>query len=121
MILTLLNCSHDHFKTVIISKLLNDIHLFLGLTIHGSVVKFIRYLHKLIIRFLQVVYVLISHTECQIFFPFCIATQMWCLGRFLPLLIGHLVPEGDCFWENFLMLLTIVDYDQSQLLTKPIT
>ncbi len=41
---------------------------------------------------------------------FCIATQMWCLGRFLPLLIGHLVPEGDCFWDNILMLLTIMDY-----------
>lgn len=38
------------------------------------------------------------------------ATQMWCLGRFLPLLIGHLVPEGDIFWDNFLMLLTIMDY-----------
>ena len=38
------------------------------------------------------------------------ASQMWCLGRFLPLLIGHLVPEGDCYWENFLQLLTIIDY-----------
>ena len=27
-------------------KLLKDIHLFLGLTIHGFVVKFIRYLHQ---------------------------------------------------------------------------
>ena len=35
---------------------------------------------------------------------------MWCLGRFLPLLIGHLVPENDSFWDNFLMLLTIMDY-----------
>lgn len=40
----------------------------------------------------------------------CIATQMWCLGRFLPLLIGSKVPEGDLFWENFLMLLTVMDY-----------
>lgn len=31
-------------------------------------------------------------------------------GHFLPLLIGHLVPEGDIFWDNFLMLLTIMDY-----------
>ena len=38
------------------------------------------------------------------------ATQMWCLGHFLPLFIGHLVPEGDIFWDNFLMLLTIMDY-----------
>ena len=28
---------------------------------------------------------------------------MWCLGRFLPLLIGHFIPEGDSFWENFLL------------------
>ena len=48
------------------------------------------------------------------------ATQMWCLGRFLPLLIGHHVPEGDCFWENFLLLLTIMDcFHQLQLLTRP--
>lgn len=30
--------------------------------------------------------------------------------RFLPLLIGDLVPEDDDHWENFLQLLTIVDY-----------
>ena len=34
---------------------------------------------------------------------------MWCLGRFLPVLIGDLVPEGDDYWENYLMLLDIVD------------
>ncbi len=28
----------------------------------------------------------------------------------MPLLIGHLVPEGDSFWGNFLMLLTTMDY-----------
>lgn len=38
------------------------------------------------------------------------AAQMWCLGRFLPLLIGHLVPEDHLFWDNFLQLLTIMDY-----------
>ena len=35
---------------------------------------------------------------------------MWCLRLFLPLLIVNLVPEGDDFWDNFLMLLTIMDY-----------
>ena len=35
---------------------------------------------------------------------------MWCLRHFLPLLIVHLVPESDDFWDNFLMLLTIMDY-----------
>lgn len=33
---------------------------------------------------------------------------MWTLGRFLPLVIGHLVPEDDEHWENVLCLLDIV-------------
>ena len=28
----------------------------------------------------------------------------------MPMLIGDLVPEEDDHWENFLQLLTIVDY-----------
>ena len=35
---------------------------------------------------------------------------MWCLGRFLPLLIGDFIPEDDDYWENFLTLLDIIDY-----------
>ena len=35
---------------------------------------------------------------------------MWCLARFLPLMIGDMIPEGDDHWENFLTLLDIVDY-----------
>ncbi len=35
---------------------------------------------------------------------------MWCLARYLPLIIGDLVPEDDEKWNLFLMLLTIVDY-----------
>ena len=35
---------------------------------------------------------------------------MWCLGRILPLLIGHLVEEDDDNWNNFLTLLTIMDF-----------
>lgn len=34
---------------------------------------------------------------------------MWTLGRFLPLVIGHLVPEDNEYWENFLCLLDIMD------------
>ena len=34
---------------------------------------------------------------------------MWTLGRFLPLVIGHIIPEGDEYWENFLRLLDIMD------------
>ena len=38
------------------------------------------------------------------------ASQMWYLGRFLPLLIGDFIPEDDDYWENFLTLLDIIDY-----------
>ena len=34
---------------------------------------------------------------------------MWCLGQFLPLLIGEFIPEDD-HWENFLTLLDIIYY-----------
>ena len=35
---------------------------------------------------------------------------MWCLARLLPLMIGEKIREEDPHWENFLILLTIVDY-----------
>ena len=35
---------------------------------------------------------------------------MWCLARYFPLLVGDLVPENDAHWENFLLLMDIVDY-----------
>ncbi len=50
---------------------------------------------------------MLSHTEMMYMSAFFLYSYA---GRFLPLLIGHLVPEGDCFWDNFLMLLTIMDY-----------
>ena len=34
---------------------------------------------------------------------------MWLLGRILPLVIGDLVPEHDAKWENFLLIMRIVD------------
>lgn len=34
---------------------------------------------------------------------------MWCLGRFLPLMIGSYIPAGDENWSLFLILLEIVD------------
>lgn len=37
-----------------------------------------------------------------------LAMQMWTLARFLPLVIGHLVPVDDEYWENFLCLLDIM-------------
>lgn len=39
-----------------------------------------------------------------------IATQMWCLARLLPLIIGEAIPEDDTHWDNFLLLLQIADY-----------
>lgn len=47
---------------------------------------------------------------------FYLASQMWCLGRHLPFLIGHLVTEEDPRWECFLLLLDIMD-----LLFAPVT
>ena len=35
---------------------------------------------------------------------------MWCLGRFLPLLVGDVVPEDSAHWEHFLMLLHIMEF-----------
>ena len=41
------------------------------------------------------------HIHCT-----CItASQMWCLARLLPLIIGDLIPENDNYWLNFLLLL----------------
>ena len=36
------------------------------------------------------------------------ATQMWCLGRLLPLMIGDKVPEDDDHWINFLLLRDVI-------------
>ena len=35
---------------------------------------------------------------------------MWLLGKMLPLMVGHKVPEDDDHWANYLDLLDIVDY-----------
>ena len=35
---------------------------------------------------------------------------MWTLSRLLPLIIGYDIPEDNLYWENFLLLLTIMDY-----------
>ncbi len=37
------------------------------------------------------------------------ASQMWLLGRVLPLMVGHLVPEDDK-WANLLLMLEITGY-----------
>ncbi len=39
-----------------------------------------------------------------------LASQMWCLARLLPLIIGEIIPEYNDHWDNFLVLLKISDY-----------
>lgn len=43
-------------------------------------------------------------TLCCYFFP---ASQMWLLGRLLPLMVGVQVPDGDSHWLCFMELLMI--------------
>ena len=38
------------------------------------------------------------------------ASEMWCLARLLPLMIGNYVNEDDDKWQLLLDLLTIMDY-----------
>ena len=38
------------------------------------------------------------------------AAQMWCLGPLLPVMIGDMIPVDDEHWQNFLDMMTIVDY-----------
>ena len=38
-----------------------------------------------------------------------IASQMWTLGRLLPVMIGHLVPEDNAHWLHYLEVLDIMD------------
>ena len=39
-----------------------------------------------------------------------IASQMWCLARLLPLMVGELVPQQDPKWDNFILILKITGY-----------
>jgi len=43
---------------------------------------------------------------------------MWCLARHLPLLIGSLVSEENQYWDNFLTLLSIIDFIFAPLITS---
>lgn len=42
---------------------------------------------------------------------------MWLLGRILPAMVGHFIPESDEHWANFLVLLQISDYLLSPCVT----
>lgn len=34
---------------------------------------------------------------------------MWCLGRFLPIIIGDKIPEDYPYWENYIAHLEIIN------------
>lgn len=46
-----------------------------------------------------------------------LASQAWCLGRFLPLLVGDLLPEDNDHWINYLDLLKIIEYIFAPVIT----
>lgn len=41
--------------------------------------------------------------------PILIASQMWCLGRYLPILVGDKIPDEHPHWEHYLTHLSIMD------------
>ena len=43
---------------------------------------------------------------------------MWLLGRILPAMVGHFVPEDDEYRQNFLLLMQITDYLLSPWITQ---
>ena len=46
------------------------------------------------------------------------ASQMWLLGRLLPLMIGTKVPRGDVHWECYIQLLRIITVPTSQSIRR---
>ena len=46
-----------------------------------------------------------------------VAAQMWCLARLFPLLIGKEIPETCQEWQNYLLLLKILDIVFAPVLT----
>lgn len=45
------------------------------------------------------------------------ASQMWCLIRLLPFMIGGFIPEDDAKWEIFLTLRDIMEHILCPLIT----
>lgn len=56
-----------------------------------------------------------EHSHLNIFLN--TASQAWCLGRFLPLLLGDLIPEQDEYWSAYLIFLRIMEYTFAPVLT----
>ena len=46
-----------------------------------------------------------------------VVSQMWCLARLFPLLIGKEIPETCQEWQNYLLLLKILDIVFAPVLT----
>ena len=53
----------------------------------------------------NIMYLLIFSIDFCVF----LASQTWVLGRLLPVMIGHLVPLEDPYWEHFLQLLDMME------------
>ena len=49
----------------------------------------------------------IVHTYVRIIYN--AASQMWTLGRLLPVMIGHIIPEDNTHWLHYLEILDIMD------------
>ena len=49
------------------------------------------------------------------------ASQMWCLVRVLPLLIGSFIPQNNPYWDLILKLRTIVDIAFADSVTESLT
>ncbi len=45
----------------------------------------------------------------NIFLTIITASQLWCLSRYLPILIGDKVEEDNPYWENYLCHATLMD------------
>ena len=51
---------------------------------------------------------------------FYTATETWCFGGVLPLLISHFIPDGDPNWNHFLQLLDIADFLFAPIINKDV-
>ena len=47
-----------------------------------------------------------------------LASQMWVLCWLLPAMVGHYVPEDDEKWKNFSLLIKIMSYCFSPIITS---
>lgn len=47
-----------------------------------------------------------------------LASQMWLLGRLLPLMVGKYVPEDDAHWKCYINLLRIVTLSTAMEVTQ---